>query len=691
MGSRMSCEPEIAPLSEPRPWTGLGALLLCFVAGFLVYWPALAGERIWDDAYLVGENPFFRSPVFSFEVFRHWLFFDSLSTYYRPVQNWSYMLDYWLWSGDTFGYHLTNVLLHSTSGFLLYLLLRGLLPALLGGGADKRAGVVALLVAVVWTVHPAHNAAVAYISGRADSLASFFALAAWLFARRVPLASSGRGRVAFTILAGCSALLALCSKEIALVWLGLFAFHLLVFERLTKWQIKLRQVAMVGLVIGAYAFLHSLPERRLKAEDGPPPPVPARALLMFRALGDYAGLMVWPGELHMERSLADPVALGSAKAWRERIGYEYLSVLGFLTVLAAFFACRREAPALGLRRFGVAWFGIAFLPISNLFPLNAEVAEHWIYLASIGFLLAVAGWVLAMPQRWQGFAGAVVACAIVGLGMRTSIRAGDWVNAETFCQRTIASGGGSPRLLSTLAEIYAQRGEVAKQERLLRKTLACFPQFAPARFALGGCLQRQGRNDEAAELLSQSKEGGFGSLSLFPRTWTASLHVARLRVDSGETEEALAILRTARAGFPETWELVKYEAGLLRRDGDTTKAVSLVGEFAGGRWWHVDARLTLAELRTESGDPEGALADLRHASRLDLYDPRPFAAIARIELARGRGEAAIEAQCTAISRQPQRAESYLALAAIFDQLGRQPEAEAAFRRARSLSPDLARL
>ena len=105
-------------------------LIACLLAGWLVYLPALCGELVWDDTYLVGENPFFKSPTFGFEVFRHWLFFDSFSTYYRPVQNWSYMLDYWLWRGAPMGYHATNILLHSLSGFLLYLLLRlqGVLP-----------------------------------------------------------------------------------------------------------------------------------------------------------------------------------------------------------------------------------------------------------------------------------------------------------------------------------------------------------------------------------------------------------------------------------------------------------------------------------------------------------------------------------------------------------------------------------
>src|SRR5204863_9648124 len=113
------------------------AWLLCLLAGFLVYAPALGGDLIWDDFYLVRENPFFRSPVFGLEVFRHYLFFDSFSTYYRPVQNWSYMLDYWVLRGAPMGFHCTNILVHSLSGFLLFLLLRRLLPGLLTTANDK--------------------------------------------------------------------------------------------------------------------------------------------------------------------------------------------------------------------------------------------------------------------------------------------------------------------------------------------------------------------------------------------------------------------------------------------------------------------------------------------------------------------------------------------------------------------------
>jgi len=43
----------------------LALTVLFLAAGLLVYAPALHGSFIWDDTYLVGENPFYKSPVFS--------------------------------------------------------------------------------------------------------------------------------------------------------------------------------------------------------------------------------------------------------------------------------------------------------------------------------------------------------------------------------------------------------------------------------------------------------------------------------------------------------------------------------------------------------------------------------------------------------------------------------------------------
>ena len=666
-----------------RSWV---AWLLCATAGLLAYAPALGGDLIWDDRYLVQDNPFFRSPVFGLEVFRHWLFFDSFSTYYRPLQNWSYMLDYWLWRGDPVGYHLTNVLLHSFSGIFLFELLRQLIPGLLAtsdkGANRQTARLMALLVALVWIVHPIHNAAVAYISGRADSLASFFALLAWLLARRASGAGSLPGKVGLGVAAAAVMLLALCSKEIALLWLALFAVHLLAFDRDSAWRVK--GVALAGAlgVLGVYACLHALPGARAPMESGPPLPLDGRFLLMLRALGDYAGLIVWPGRLHMERALSDPAIYGSVASWRGNPHYEYLSIVGLLAGLAVLQLCRQRWPGRRLRCFGALWFVVAFLPISNLFPLNAEVAEHWLYLASIGALLLLAGCVPALPRRAQVAAVAVAFMAILALGVRTSVRAGDWVNAETFCLRTIADGGATPRILSTLASLYGERGDLPKQEAILRRMIARFPDFAPARIHLGICLSKQGRAPEAETLLRVEKTDADEVSRRYPRTWPAALHLARLRHEAQRDDEALAVLAEARVRFPETWELVKYESELRK-----AAALPAVADYAAAHWWHLDSWVTLGRLRYSAGEPDAAIAALRAASRLDIYAAGPLTDIVRIELERGRAEAALAEQLEAMRREPGQPSHYLMLGSIFEKLGRPAEADAALRKAAALAAE----
>src|SRR2546423_10242406 len=158
-----------------RAWVRCALLALL---GFAVHFQSLQGQLIWDDQYLARDNPFIKSPVLILESFRHYLFLDSFSAHYRPVQNISYIFDYLIWNTDPYGFHLSNVLWHVGSGVLLFLLLR----KVFGGfrAAPRLSSLAAFLAAGLWIVHPVHSAAVDYISGRADSLAFFFACAAWL-------------------------------------------------------------------------------------------------------------------------------------------------------------------------------------------------------------------------------------------------------------------------------------------------------------------------------------------------------------------------------------------------------------------------------------------------------------------------------------------------------------------------------
>jgi hypothetical protein len=271
-----------------------GAVLL--LAAFLVHLPSLQGQLIWDDHYLVGESPFFRSPIFCLEVFRHYLVLDPFSTHYRPVQNLSYILDYVVWNGDLYGYHFSNVLWHSGAGILLLLLLRTLLaPWAVTEEHRRRFQIGAFFGALLWIVHPAHSAAVDYISGRADSLAFVFSCAAWITYlhagrfRRAPVRVLAYVAAALLLLGG------LCSREIALAWICIFLAHLLFFQRSSA-RHRVIAVAVCALVLTAYAGLRQLPERRAAQDSAGSWGAVARAGLMLRALGDYTRIAGLPGQ-----------------------------------------------------------------------------------------------------------------------------------------------------------------------------------------------------------------------------------------------------------------------------------------------------------------------------------------------------------------------------------------------------------
>src|SRR5436190_15106506 len=243
-----------------RQWLRVALLCIC---GLVARFPALSGLPIWDDDYLVSSNPFIKSPLLILETFRHYLFPDSFSAHYRPVQNISYCLDYFFWKGDPLGYHLSNLFWHVGGAILLYFLVDRLLANLAARSADaelnasepsRRSALstAAFLIALLWVVHPVHSAAVDYISGRADSLACFFACGSWLLylhARNV-IRPALRALIYFS--AALSALLALASRESGCTWLLVFLLHLFILDRGITLRGRFIVLAACLGVLGAY-------------------------------------------------------------------------------------------------------------------------------------------------------------------------------------------------------------------------------------------------------------------------------------------------------------------------------------------------------------------------------------------------------------------------------------------------------
>jgi tetratricopeptide (TPR) repeat protein len=654
--------------------------------GFAVHFPSLQGQLIWDDQYLAHDNPLIKSPLLVLENFRHYLFIDSFSSHYRPVQNISYIVDYLIWNTDPYGFHLSNILWHIGSGVLLFLLLEKLFAGLLenGGAAVCRRAVfagAAFCVALLWVVHPVHSAAVDYISGRADSLAFFFSCGGWLLYLRARTASRRLVRASLFILAGLGLLLALCSRESAFLWLLVFLLHLFAFEKKIAFRGKCLVAITCLCLVGSYAGLRQLAERGAAANPATGWSAPVRATLIFRALGDYGRLLSWPTKLHMERTVFDLDSLQNNVCWRNEIKVEYLSIGGLLMATVLLIGACRKGLARPVRAFGAAWFFLAFLPVSNLFDLNATVAEHWLYLPSVGFLIFATGCCLDFPRRLFRFVVPLACLAALGLSARSFIRSTDWVDEETFYRRTLAAGGTSVRIALNLGQIYSSRGEHARAEALYRRILTIDPDYLIARTNLGDALVHQGKIEEASALFAAANRAAEQDRKENPRSWIAALNLAHMRYKEHDLEGALAVTTKALAAYPGTWQLLSYEAELIRRLRGAEAALPSIREFADSHWWHAGAFMALGRLWAEQGDAEKAEAALRHASWLDLHDVEALNLIAEMKIRQNRLDAAYTIQRRAVARQPDQPRQYLILSDILTRMGRSVEARAALAHA----------
>lgn len=627
----------------------LVAALLLAAAVFAAYAPSLGGQFLWDDNALVKGNLLIRSPLFLLEAFRHNLFDDN-SNFYRPVQTLTFILDYRAWGLNPFGYHLTNILIHAVNAGLLFLVLRRVLAAVFRRAAAPAGGdaVAALAIALGWAIHPIHSAAIAYISGRADTLAMGFCLLAWLACEAGFRARAPRPRRAALAGAMLCFLLGLCSKEIAFVWLALFLGYVFWVRASLPRRVKITVLAGGLVCLCAYGILRSLPPAPPPAP--PYPPLPSRWLLMIRALGDYGSLMVFPGKLFMERQVFAAPGLENPQ---DEPMYLALGVAGAI-VLGAL-ATGAFVPGRGrdLRRFGAAWFLAAFLPISNLFTLNASVAEHWLYLPSIGFLLFLAG--VAANLSWRGLKLSAPAAAMAALlvatalGARTYRRSFDWMDELTFFRQTVADGGDVPRARLGLANSWSHLQNDGAAIPLLRRIAQEYPKATTARINLANALARRGEFPEARAILEKASAELVNSND--PRQITATIS----SLDKLETSPEWPVRRRRLLGdamrrYPGAWELVQFRLQEAQKAGELPEGLRAVEEFARAHWWHAPAHYALGAVYSALGRDEDAKTTWLRAARLDIWDAEALCAASEVSAKQGRRAEACESQRRAVSR-----------------------------------------
>jgi protein O-mannosyl-transferase len=577
---------------------------------FAVYAPALRNGFVWDDTALILRDPLIRSWRLVPEGFQHFLFTDATaSDFYRPIQRLTYTLDYGAFAFRPAGYHLTNILCHLAATLALLLLADELLG--LFGIEERKRRRIAFFTTLAWAIHPVHTAAVVYVSGRADPLAAAFGFLG-LYSGIRSLRTNGANRWILLFAAAALFLLSALSKEMGIVFLLLWCAILLLKRR---WKEFLPATVVALFVVTIYLSL------RLPAEHVPAPTLRTPAPLLVwpivaaRAFAEYAGLILLPVNLHMDRDVETHPEGGSTASANSAAWRELQTLLGILLVGGALYWLMRSRKQDTAISRCLVLAAIAYLPVSGIFLLNATVAEHWIYLPTAFFFLA-AGLAISRFSISNTVLGSALAIWFLFLGARTWIRTFDWKDQRTFLERTIASGGDSARMLINLAGLELNEGQLDSAKKHLALALRKEPDQPLAILNLASVALRQNDFAAAHDLLNRATKmplveaRAYELLAVLEHKENGHVDLLRSRL-------------TARTG-PPNWAIEKRYVEALAQSGATPAAISELKSCLTTQWYRAESWQLLSELLIKAGHAAEAAEAKSRADAYDVHlDERP--------------------------------------------------------------------
>jgi tetratricopeptide (TPR) repeat protein len=579
--------------------------LFLAIAIFATYAAALRNDFVWDDTALILRDPLIRSWQLVPEAFQHFLFTDATpSDFYRPIQRLTYLADYAAFVFTPGGYHFTSILCHIGASLALFLLANELLR---GWSVEERQRRwVAFIAAVLWAVHPLHTAAVAYISGRADPLAAMFGfLGLYCGIRVAPAIRANRWllHVATTIFFLLSAL----SKESGLIfpllWIVILALR-------KSW----RQIpfAAVLVVFVALSYLGL----RLPAEHFPAPqlrtpaPLLVRPIIVARAFAEYTSLVLFPANLHMDRDVESRPSGPNDASARRSAWRELQTLAGIVLIFAAAYALvrsrKRDSALFGCLLLGA----LAYLPVSGAFSLNANIAEHWLYLP-LAFVFLGATVALSRLRIPAPVAAGVVSLMVLLFGIRTFLYTLDWKNQRTFLERTIAAGGDSPRMLINLASQELHDGQLDSAKKHLDAALEKEPNQPFGVINLAVVAIRKEDYAKAREILNRAKD--------LPVV-DAQAHelLAILEIKEHERVELLRFRLASRTG-PPNWRIERRYIEALDQTGNTSAAIKELAACLKTQWYRAESWQLLSRLFSKRGPTREATDALEQAKDYDVH------------------------------------------------------------------------
>lgn len=508
--------------------------LILAVVNLAVYAPALFGDFIYDDHRQVEQNPWIRSVKNLPEIFKHsTAFFQNPENrrgpgnYYRPMHTAAYTLVYALCGNRPWGYHLANLILSILVSFMIYIIAKTWFSSWEAG-----------LGALIFSVHPMHVEAVAWIAALPEMLSALLLLLV------LKIHIKDLWKDYDYLVSGVCLLAAFLTRENALVLLLL----VLLYDALNPQRGWSRMAGDLGrryivyiLAAGVYFYLRYQVLGHFIADSRGYPLSPAGILLnIIPLLAQYYFSLLFPTPMSAFHVFHPVPAFFQLKI---------ILSLGVLTGLGVlgWYLYKKDK----ILFFMFSWIPVTLLPFLYLPVLGENVfVERYMYLPSAGAcilmgcgLLKIYHAITRRQVRWMYIS--LVIIIITGMAGTTFARTFHWRNDITLCTKTLKTDPGAFNFLNLLAYAYYTQGNAERAMEIFKS----FDQYFP------GEKEKAGKDGITyADVKKLPPEHNIYKQSYFEaQTKLAALHFQR-----EEITEALELYKKLGAAFPGDYNLFFY-------------------------------------------------------------------------------------------------------------------------------------
>ncbi len=619
-GHELEARVTFDPMQKPSPplprWDiALGVILLMLIAVMLAFGGSLAhGFVTLDDPLLIYGNLAVRG--FSAENIRT-IFTTFDPELYIPFTFLSYQANYALGGLHAEIYHLTNLLLHTANAALATWL-----ASLILSSAHKdehttnRERIFALLIGMIFALHPLHTEAVAWLSARKDLLSTFFffgSFIAYLLYRR---------GIRFSYLASLALFLAgLLSKVMIAPLPVLLLLHDALLERRTFHWTMIADKLPHLLLSGALMIVAVFGKERVLGSSS----LLEIVLMSGRSTMFYIGKLLVPVNLSVFYPHTGPIAPSMP------VFFVPLLLVAAVLCFAAWSWNRWP-----LMSFGIFFFLIALCPTFLNFHKGADMffaVDRYAYAPSFGFLLAAAGVLAPLASRMEERidakkldnlflqAGGVILLAFCFLSMRQTAL---WDSTKSLYEHALALYPQSVSARVGLAQAYREEGKLDDELKVLQDGLASTPDVRLLT-GIGSVYDRQKKPQDARKQYQQA-------MALDPANPEPYFYLGSLEQDGGNAEKAIDDYERAIALDP-SYVAASNNAGSIRMErGEFEKALEHFNRALAYNPNFMEGHYNVGRILHSQGKLDEADEHLRKADLLNADSPDVLTAIAALRV-----------------------------------------------------------